>query len=212
MYARWCKSQTQAAFPSVALFQRQDWSSQADLIPLQKCFLGWLIDSPKDEPPCNSLPPSAMVPGKSCNCTDSWSHEIIENFEWQHTNYRCVSFTPSTALVSGVPTYSMTLQAFFNCKLRIIAKTCQCLCDADNVTASLKASSQEEAPSLYMAIYDPRLDLKDALTRGYTRLILVNANADSSINLGLRNRQAIGYPPAYDYGWIPSIVNPIMLC
>ena len=70
----------------------------------------------------------------------------------------------------------------------------------DNATQSLKTSSQTQSPNLYMAIYDPHLTLEDALRQGYTRLVLINANADNSINLGLRYRQAVGFVPAYDYG------------
>ena len=50
-----------------------------------------------------------------------------------------------------------------------------------------------------MAIYDPSLNLTDALRTGYTRMVLINANGDNSINLGLRYRRTVGYSPAYDY-------------
>lgn len=55
-----------------------------------------------------------------------------------------------------------------------------------------------------MAVYDPKLNVKDALRMGYTRLVLINANADNSINLGLQIRQAVDFAPAYDYGKLPS--------
>lgn len=51
-----------------------------------------------------------------------------------------------------------------------------------------------------MAVHDPSLNILDALRMGYTRLVLINANADNSINLGLRIRQAEVFAPAYDYG------------
>lgn len=69
----------------------------------------------------------------------------------------------------------------------------------DNATFSLKTSSQEQAPSLYMAVYDPSLTMEDALQKGYSRMVLISANGDSSINLGLQYRQEMGYTPAYDY-------------
>ena len=74
----------------------------------------------------------------------------------------------------------------------------------DNATESLKTSSQMQAPSLHMAVHDPALSVMDALHMGYTRLVLINANANNAINLGLRVRQAVGLKPAYDYGssWI----------
>ncbi|KAL2049873.1 hypothetical protein ABVK25_009857 [Lepraria finkii] len=65
--------------------------------------------------------------------------------------------------------------------------------------ALLKTSSQAQNPSLYMAIYDPSLNFTDALQTGYTRMVLINANGDKSINLGLRYLQNDGYPPTYDY-------------
>ena len=50
-----------------------------------------------------------------------------------------------------------------------------------------------------MVINDPSLSMIDALARGYSRMVLINANGDSSINLGLQYRQKIGHIPAYDY-------------
>lgn len=54
-----------------------------------------------------------------------------------------------------------------------------------------------------MAVYDPSLGMVDALQRGYTRMVLISANGDSSINLGLQYRQEMGYSPAYDYSMSP---------
>lgn len=54
-----------------------------------------------------------------------------------------------------------------------------------------------------MAVYDPSLSLIDALQRGYSRMVLISANGDSSINLGLQYRQETGYDPAYDYSMSP---------
>ncbi len=51
-----------------------------------------------------------------------------------------------------------------------------------------------------MAIYDPSLELTDALHESYTRLALINTNTENSINLGLRCRQAVGFASGYDYG------------
>lgn len=70
----------------------------------------------------------------------------------------------------------------------------------DNTANSIKTSSQEQSPSLHIAVYDPSLNVLDGLRMGYTRLFLINANAVNSINLGLRMRQTNGFAPAYDYG------------
>ena len=55
-----------------------------------------------------------------------------------------------------------------------------------------------------MAVYDPSLGMLEALERGYSRLVLINANGDSSINLGLQYRQEMGYTRAYHYTMILS--------
>ena len=57
-----------------------------------------------------------------------------------------------------------------------------------------------QSPSLWLAVYDPKLNLTDAVKMGYTRMVLISANGDNAINLGLTYRQAPTYPPAYDYG------------
>ncbi|KAM0800056.1 hypothetical protein BDR22DRAFT_259890 [Usnea florida] len=188
----------EARFPAVTLFQRLDWSAQAHILPVDyaKCFLGWL-EATGMTPMCKDLPPKALVPGQACNCSEDWSSPVVEDFAWQNIAYRYLSFTPSTALISSTPTYIMTLQVFFNY----------------NATFSLKTSSQEQAPSLYMAVYDPNLSLTDALQRGYSRLVLIGANGDSSINLGLQYRQEMGYNPAYDYTLgISTVPNLNLVC
>ena len=53
-----------------------------------------------------------------------------------------------------------------------------------------------------MAVYDPSLGILEALEKGYSRMILVNANGDSSVNLGLQYRQEMGHTRAYDYSMI----------
>ena len=58
-----------------------------------------------------------------------------------------------------------------------------------------------------MAVYDPSLSLTDALQRGYSRMVLISANGDSSINLGLQYRQETGYNPAYDYSMSPRLLR-----
>ena len=189
----------------MTFFQRLDWSAQAHILPVDyaKCFLGWL-EATNMTPMCKDLPQKALVPGQACNCTEDWSSPVVEDFVWQNIAYRYLSFTPSTALISSMPTYIMTLQIFFDCN--VSNSSCvQLFIDrtSDNATLSLKTSSQEQNPSLYMALYDPSLSLNDALDRGYSRMVLITANGDSSINLGLQYRQEESYNPAYDYSMSP---------
>ncbi|KAL9605738.1 MAG: hypothetical protein Q9179_001085 [Wetmoreana sp. 5 TL-2023] len=174
-------STDEVQFPAIALFQNSNWTSQATLRPKsQKCFLGWLKE---DAVFCDDLPSEQLIPGQSCNCKAGWTNDVIEGFEWQNTTYRYVSWRPTPKLIDRVPTYLMTLQAFFTY----------------NTSQSLADSSATQSPSLWLAIYDPQLNLTDALEKGYTRMVLIAANGDNAINLGLTYRQAPNYPPAYDY-------------
>ena len=201
--------QTEARFPAVTLFQRLDWSSQAQILPVSyaKCFLGWL-EATGTTPMCKDLSQQALAPGQACNCSEDWSSPVVEDFVWQKIVYRDLSFTPSAALIASTPTYIMTLQVFFNCKVPYLSHVQQSTYSMpDNATFSLKTSSQEQAPSLYMAVYDPSLAMEDALQRGYSRMVLIGANGDSSVNLGLQYRQEMDYAPAYDYSVSPQIAH-----
>jgi hypothetical protein len=71
--------------------------------------------------------------------------------------------------------------------------------ETDDSSKALSDSSMLLSPSLWIAIYDPTLDLASALENGYTRMVLINANGVTAINLGLNRRQAPNTSPAYDY-------------
>lgn len=70
----------------------------------------------------------------------------------------------------------------------------------DNASQSLADSNATQSPSLWLAAFDPKLGLRKALETGYTRMILISANGDTAVNVGLIYRQANGAAPAYDYG------------
>ena len=70
----------------------------------------------------------------------------------------------------------------------------------DNATASLESSSQKEGPSLYVSIYDPSLNLTEALNIGFTTMRLLPANGRSTVNLELVRRQKPDGRFANDYG------------
>lgn len=108
--------QTEARFPAVTLLQRLDWDAQAQILPVNytKCFLGWL-EATGTTPLCKDLPQKALVPGQACSCSENWASHVVEDFTWHNIAYRYLSFTPSAALISGVPTYIMALQVFFDC-------------------------------------------------------------------------------------------------
>ncbi|KAK4198896.1 hypothetical protein QBC40DRAFT_340947 [Triangularia verruculosa] len=165
-------------FPSITLFQRVDWTSQAKLEvdPPPKCFLGWHNETAPD---CEIT--SAEYTG-ACQCGNRWS-DRIEDFEWQNTSYRAFTLTSSISMVSPMPTYQMIAQAFFTYD-----------------TAKARAdSSRVLSPSVWIAVYDPTLTVQQALESGYTRMVLINANGMAALNLGLNYREALGKAPAYDY-------------
>lgn len=82
-----------------------------------------------------------------------------------------------------------------------------------NSTQAFIDSSQTPSPSLWIAIYDPTLTLRQALENDYTRLMLINANSITAVNLALNFRQDIGMTPAYDYGLtISSIPFEGLVC
>jgi hypothetical protein len=81
----------------------------------------------------------------------------------------------------------------------------------DNSTRAKGDSSQTLNPSLYLAIYDSDLGMLEALEKGYTRMILINAIGVTGINLGLKYRQAIDSEPAYDYDLSMSTVPSMEL-
>ncbi|KAK4645796.1 hypothetical protein QC761_204725 [Podospora bellae-mahoneyi] len=165
-------------FPSVTLFQRADWTSQANLEvdPLPKCFLGWHNETAPD---CDIT--STSYTG-SCQCSNRWN-DRIEDFEWQNTIYRAFTLTSSLSMVSPMPTYQMIVQAFFTY----------------DTTKARTDTSRVLSPSLWIAVYDPTLTVREALENGYSRMVLINANGMTALNLGLNYREALGHAPAYDY-------------
>ncbi|KAI1410001.1 hypothetical protein F5Y13DRAFT_202628 [Hypoxylon sp. FL1857] len=168
----------QVYFPSITLFQREDWTSQGSLTvsPARpKCYIGW---ADEDAPNCASSR-SQNLP---CRCEDRWE-ESIGTFTWHGATYRTLTLVSSEALLCTVPTTLMLAQAFL----------------WYDSSKAINDSSRLLSPSLSVAVYDPTLTLEEALENDYTRPILVNANGMIAVNLGLNYRQVRGKPPAYDY-------------
>lgn len=97
-------------FPSLTLFQRADWTSQANLdvsVP-GKCFLGWYDETAPD---CSDVEPGTTP----CQCPGSWDQKVTD-FQWHNTTYRSLTLTSTSSMLSTVPTTQMIAQAFFNCK------------------------------------------------------------------------------------------------
>ncbi|TAQ86447.1 hypothetical protein B7494_g5223 [Chlorociboria aeruginascens] len=180
-------SVTNVRFPSIAIFQREDWTSQASLLGTDsagvdsKCFLGWYDDS---APSCESLGKGNLGNTTRCNCEELWYNNgsVIEGFEWMNAVYRYTVFDAPAWLSSDTPTYLLTLQTFFTY----------------NMTLALSDSSSQN-PTLFIAAYDSELGLQNSFDRGYTRMTLVNANGVVALNTGLRLRRSFDGLSAYDY-------------
>lgn len=104
-------TQDDVYFPSVALFQRPDWSSQGYLNVTNappKCFLGWYQENAPD---CNTVAPGTLP----CRCDGSWSEEVA-SFMWQNVSYQYLDMQATSAMLCKIPTTQMILQAFYWCK------------------------------------------------------------------------------------------------
>lgn len=62
----------------------------------------------------------------------------------------------------------------------------------DDRAKAVADSSRASSPGLWLAFYDPTLDINQALESGNTRLHLVDANGEVDINLGITRRQKQG--------------------
>lgn len=71
--------------------------------------------------------------------------------------------------------------------------------DADNMTKAKLDSSRESSPSLWLAVHDPSIELRQALELDMAQLHLINANSEVAINLGIHRRQKQGQDMFYDY-------------
>ncbi|KAK7986918.1 hypothetical protein PG988_001906 [Apiospora saccharicola] len=164
-------------YPSFAVLQNVDWSSQASLTldSKPKCFVGWMKDS---LPACDKV----KMTGDWCNCTSQWDTGI-SRFAWQNTTYNMLAWNADEYMVNSRPNTPIQAQAFFN---------------FDSQKA-FNDSFGHEFPSLWLAVWDTALSLQESLEYGYTRLQLVDAAAILSLNLGLVRQELLGRKPAYDY-------------
>jgi len=173
-------------FPSITVFQRADWSSQA-MIDIfggtrrPKCGLHWLPPSDGSAPACSSIQDAGT---ELCDCSTNWDAAVTEAFVWKNTTYRAITLHATEDMVCVTPTTKMVAEVFFS------YDTAQALNDSGRVLQ----------PSLYVAVFDPTLTVQQALKDGYTQMRLVNANGAVSLSLGLTMRQAgPDMAPAYDY-------------
>lgn len=171
-------------FPAVAVLQNVDTSSQATLIdtPL-KCWAGTYTET---GPQCATLDSQQYLTSSSCNCNESWSPAIIEDFVPRGLHggtWRYLQFTPSADLVSKNPGFLLTIQAWYNF----------------NGTEAREALWVMPNPDLWLAVFDSSHSLADALASGYAPLNLINANGVTSINLHLNTLQSKRPRPMYFY-------------
>ncbi|KAK2051312.1 hypothetical protein LY76DRAFT_528814 [Colletotrichum caudatum] len=186
-------SQESLFFPSIALLKDPNWSSQAELSleKSPKCFQGLWEDN---LPVC-----SRDHPGDACNCANDWVLPLNTTFTWRNTTYHMLQLQPTESAVSKELGQALMVQAFFSY----------------DTEKALKDRGSLLEPSLRLAIWDPHLTLAEALERGLTRLVLINANALTSLNLYVESRQTSpGSSLALDYARsdISSIPSRSLLC
>lgn len=193
--------QDQAYFPSIAILQQLDWTSQAELVLKDappKCYLGWANDAAPD---CDVVTSSASpIP---CRCQRNWDTEFIEPYVWESYAYRLLTLTASKEMVCTKATTKMLAQVSLKC-----TKVCTLYPNytrrlthpilIDNSTQALADNGRVLSPGLWMVVFDPTLDLTQAL-KGYAEMILIDANSMVAVNIGLRYRRGPGIVSAYNY-------------
>ena len=110
-------NQTEVYFPSITVFQRADWSSQA-MIDIfggtrrPKCGLHWL-------PPNGSVPACSSIQDAGtelCDCSTNWDAAVTEAFVWKNTTYRAITLHATEDMVCVTPTTKMVAEVFFSCR------------------------------------------------------------------------------------------------
>ena len=69
----------------------------------------------------------------------------------------------------------------------------------DNSSKANEDSGYTPSPSFSLTICDPRLNLTYALNKSYNRVIDMNADGMTSINMALKYRKFLGGDEVYDY-------------
>jgi hypothetical protein len=172
-------------FPAVTILQKTDWPTQAELeveVNSPECFLGQYNTTASL---CSQLEAKDLATISKCRCTDGWN-TTLGGFSWArgYGDYASLDFSPTgknegrdMALSPTEFTVMMLLKTSFYY----------------NVSAA-RASTQTHdqtipSPGLYLALYDYRLNLTDALTLDLAKLIDINALGVSSINLSIEERE-----------------------
>ncbi|OCL11260.1 hypothetical protein AOQ84DRAFT_336188 [Glonium stellatum] len=166
-------------FPAVALLQDKAATYQANLVPEPlKCFLNHFDPS---SPMCSSLSRKDLLGSYSCNCNDSWVPGVQEEYPNTDTGHRYVSFRPAGYVISRGANFYMTIQAFFT------------------YNTSHIESNSIPSPDLWLMVYDPSLEWKDAYYNGYGPITLFNANGVTTINIGLVYYESLNGTGYYSY-------------
>jgi hypothetical protein len=174
-------------FPAIAFFQGSGLSTQANIQLAEfKCVSGDWTDHSEL---CSTLTVEQNLAATSCDCGDRWptlEHMTRgnNNMMWlgQETSY--FAMVPSETTVSRGEGHFLQVQVFFNY----------------NATASYGNESVTTAPGVWIAVYDPRYDIGDALRNGYLQSAQIDANGHTVITVGLLHYEYINKPPAYRYG------------
>ncbi|KAF2795862.1 hypothetical protein K505DRAFT_301396 [Melanomma pulvis-pyrius CBS 109.77] len=173
-------------FPAIAFFQGNGESTQANIQLAEfKCVSGDWTDHSEL---CSALTVSQNLESTSCDCGDRWPtlEQMMRGdnkMTWLGKETSYFAMAPSETTVSRGEGHFMHLQVFFNY----------------NTSASLANESVTTAPGVWMAVYDARYDIRDALRDGYLQSAQIDANGHTVINVGLSYYEYLDRPPVYKY-------------
>ncbi|KAJ9608937.1 hypothetical protein H2200_006708 [Cladophialophora chaetospira] len=165
------------AYPSIALFTRDELNSQAELNATgNKCFVGWYDDT---APNCSSwIAPSSP----NCKCDYLYS-ESKQSITYANATYQVFKWSEGSQIFSTTPFTMLWLQVYFNY----------------DATKAKHDFGWTPSPGVSIAFHDPQLTLEQALNYSRTRLFDIDAAAVNTINMDLRYFVELQRPTAYDY-------------
>ncbi|KAH7350648.1 hypothetical protein BKA65DRAFT_549650 [Rhexocercosporidium sp. MPI-PUGE-AT-0058] len=153
------------------------------------CYVG---AQNRTAPMCNTLTKDQVLETESCNCNDSWVHEVLPNFLDGDggDGKRSLSLLPKENLYTRANV--MTVKFAFNY----------------NTTAN--TDPQLGSPNLWMFVYDSTISVGDAYMNGYSSMRLFNAHGASTVLLNNKYFEARDGTSRYEFGaviWTTPYMN-----
>ncbi|KAB5578653.1 hypothetical protein GE09DRAFT_1184188 [Coniochaeta sp. 2T2.1] len=168
-------------FPALALLEQPNWSSTGHISPVKKpkCFMGPYAEN---LPPCQSE--ADVMSG--CSCSSNW-RVPLKRLAW--------------AKYAGTRTNTRR-----DCHLQRAAADRTGFLFFSNIMLPSTSDRAQQAqqdrgellkPSLGLALWDPRLELSQALELGVAHMQNINANALTEVNLDPQLRQTAAGSDAF---------------